>query len=372
MFEAYTYEALLEDVLANAPPEVDTRQGSIFFDAVSGIVNQIAKMYTDLDNVFNYVFVATASGEYLDLKASEYGLQRIDAQAAKYVLNYTGNPPAVGTRFFHNDTGQYFTITEVNGTLLLTAEEPGTACNDIPEGDLAVPVNVVSGLISSAFGKVYEYGTDEESDDDLRIRIQEKISGPAENGNKQHYKTWCESVDGVGLARIMPLWNGPNTVKGVLISPLGLPCSESIVKTVQEYVDPASLGLTTEVGGKTYVVGDGLGDGVANLGAHFTATAADSVGIVVEFDAILTSGTTATDVQSEVEDAISNYFMQIVMQTENASDVVVRLTAVGAIILEVENILDYSNLTLNGDTNNIYPGEDGVPVVSEVKVNVTE
>ena len=30
MFEARTYEALMEEVLAAAPPGIDTRQGSIF------------------------------------------------------------------------------------------------------------------------------------------------------------------------------------------------------------------------------------------------------------------------------------------------------------------------------------------------------
>ena len=174
----------------------------------------------------------------------------------------------------------------------------------------------------------------------------------------------------MGLARITPLWNGPNTVKGVLISPLGLPCSDSIVAEVQEYIDPATLGQTTEVDGKTYVVGDGLGEGVANLGAHFTAAAADSIGITVEFTAILSSEGSTTSAAEEVTEALEEYFKELVMETETASDIVVRLTSVGAIIAGVDSVLDYSDLTLNGGTDNISPGDDGVPVVSEVIVNV--
>lgn len=374
MFEDYTAEALLEDVLSKAPGGIDTRAGSIFYDAISGIVEQIAKMYTDLDQVFNYVFISTTSGEYLDMKASEYGMTRNAATAAKYYLVYEGTAPDTGARFFHSDTGLYFYVEEVetdDGTVhILVAEETGTDGNNIAEGDLAVPVNTITGLTSSTFGAVYEYGTDEEDDDSLRTRIQEKIAGPAENGNKQHYKTWCESIDGVGLARITPLWNGPNTVKGVLISPLGLPCSDSIVAEVQEYIDPATLGQTTEVDGKTYVVGDGLGEGVANLGAHFTAAAADSIGITVEFTAILSSEGSTTSAAEEVTEALEEYFKELVMETETASDIVVRLTSVGAIIAGVDSVLDYSDLTLNGGTDNISPGDDGVPVVSEVIVNV--
>ncbi len=370
MFEAYTYDALLADVLANAPEGIDTRKGSIFYDAVAGICIQIAKLYTDIDQVFEYVFISTATGKYLDMKASEYGIERLNATPVKYHLFYEGAAPPVGTRFFHNETGKYFTIGSDNGELLLVSEELGTSCNDIPAGDLAVPVNTIEGLLSSSFGAPFAYGSDEESDESLRGRVQEKISGPAENGNKQHYKTWCESVDGVGIARITPLWNGPNTVKGVLITPLGLPCDPATVAAVQEYIDPAAKGMTAEVDGKTYVVGDGLGEGVANLGAHFTAVAANGIGISVEFTAVLARGRTAGEARTEVTKNLEGYFKDLVMNTATAADIVVRITAVGAMIAGCDSVIDYSDLKLNGGTGNIFPGEDGVPVVEGVTVNV--
>ena len=76
----------------------------------------------------------------------------------------------------------------------------------------------------------------------LRNRVIEKIAGPAENGNKQHYKTWCESIDGVGRARIFPLWLGENTVKAVLIDTTGKPCGEAKVLEVQELHRPGGQG----------------------------------------------------------------------------------------------------------------------------------
>ncbi len=370
MLEAYTYDALLADVLANAPEGVDTRKGSIFYDAVSGICIQIAKLYTDIDQVFEYVFISTATGKFLDMRAAEYGMERLNATPAKYRLVYEGNAPPVGVRFFHNETGKYFTIGSDSGELLLVSEEPGTSCNDIPAGDLAVPVNTIDGLISSSFGAPFAYGSDEEQDEDLRNRIREKIAGPAENGNKQHYKTWCESVDGVGIARITPLWNGPNTVKGVLISPLGLPCDPATVAAVQAYIDPISKGLTAEVDGKIYAMGDGLGEGVANLGAHFTAVAAESVDISIEFTAVLASGRTVGEAKTEVTKALEGYFKDLVMNTSVAADIVVRITAVGAMIAGCDSVIDYSDLKLNGGAGNIFPGEDGVPVIEEVTVNV--
>ena len=52
MFEAQTYDKVLEEILSRAPDGIDLRQGSIFYDAVAGIAFKIAKYYADLEQVF--------------------------------------------------------------------------------------------------------------------------------------------------------------------------------------------------------------------------------------------------------------------------------------------------------------------------------
>ena len=368
MFEDYTYERLMEDVLNNAPEGIDTRQGSIFYDAVSGPVMKIAKLYTDLDLIVEMTTVATARDEALDVKASEYGITRLPATKAKYYVTFEGVTPQAGERFYTD--GQYFMLQydADAGLYYLEAEAAGSSGNEVYSGTPAVPVNNIEGLTAATFGMIYENGSDEEDDDNLRTRVQEKIAGPAENGNKQHYKTWCESREGVGRARIFPLWNGPNTVKGVLIDSTGKPCGASKVAEVQNYIDPATKGYTAVVNGKTYTVGDGLGEGVANLGAHFTAVAATSLAINVSFEAELASGATRDAAIQEATEAISDYFKELVLTTVEATDIVVRVSAIGAILSGLQNLLDYSNLQLNGSTHNIIPGEDDVPVVGEVSI----
>lgn len=368
MFEAYTYEYLLQDVLNNAPGGIDTRQGSIFYDAVSGILMEVAKLYTDLDLIVEMTSVATATGDALDTKAGEYGITRNSATAAKYYVTFEGVMPQTGERFY--TSGQYFILKEADdGTLYLEAEEAGESGNEIYAGTAAVPVNNIEGLTAATFGEIYESGSDAEDDESLRTRVQEKIAGPAENGNKQHYKTWCESVDGIGRARIYPLWNGPNTVKAVLIGSAGKPPEDAKVAEVQEYIDPATKGYTAVVDGREYVVGDGLGEGVANLGAHFTAAAALEITINVEFTAVLKSGYTADAAVAEAAEAIEEYLKELALYNGDASDVTVRITAVGALLSDLNSVLDYSDLTLNGKTVNISPGEDGIPVLGEVTVN---
>jgi len=368
VFGDYTYERLLSDVLSNAPPDIDTRPGSIFYDSVSGILLKVAKLYTDLDLIVEMTSIATALDDALDIKAGEYGLTRLAATRAKYYVEFEGVVPQTGERFYTD--GQYFTLQadRATGVYYLEAEAADSGGNNIYKGTPAVPVNNIAGLIAATFGALYENGNDREKDESLRTRVREKIAGPAENGNKQHYKTWCESIDGVGRARIFPLWKGPNTVKAVLIDGEGQPCSPAKVAEVQNYIDPATKGYTANVDGREYVVGDGLGEGVANLGAHFTASGALSLIINVSFVAELASGTTKDVAAQEAAEAVGGYLKGLALNNAEAADIVVRVSAVGAVLSSLESLLDYHDLRLNGQTANIMPGRDDVPVVGEVVI----
>ena len=154
----------------------------------------------------------------------------------------------------------------------------------------------------------------------------------------------------------------------MLIDSVGKPCSSSKVAEVQEYIDPAKEGYTATVDGRVYVVGDGLGEGVANLGAHFTAAATASLTISVTFAAELASGATKDAAEQEAAEAIEKYLKELVLTAAEAADIVVRVSAVGAILSGLQYILDYSNLKLNGEAVNIRPGEDDTPVLGEVSI----
>ena len=308
--------------------------------------------------------ITTATGEALDIRASEYGLTRLSSTCAKYHVTFAGVMPQLGERFYTD--GQYFSLQQNAGVYYLAAEQAGSGGNEIYAGTPAVPVNTIEGLTAATFGVLYESGSDTESDDSLRLRVKEKIAGPAENGNKQHYKTWCESIEGIGRARIYPLWNGPNTVKAVLIDSNGQPCSASKVAEVQNLVDPATKGYTAIVDDRTYVVGDGLGEGLANLGAHFTAAAANSLPVSVCFRAELADGATREGAAQEAQNAVAAYLRNLVLNADNPSDIVIRVSAVGAILSGLPSLVDYSNLRLNGANCNIVPGEDDVPIILEV------
>lgn len=357
MFESNTYENLLEDVLNNAPDDIDTRPGSIFYDAISGVLIKIAKLYTDLDLIFSLSQVDTAAEEYLDIKASEYGITRHAASKAKYTAVISGSVTEENERFFYNE--MYFVLKIGENGRYFEAEEPGTAYNRISVGTSAVPVDTIPKLNSAKFGAIIEYGTDPEDDDNLRRRLKNKIHGTGENGNKQQYKIWCESVSGIGKAKILPLRSGPNTVKAILIDLNGLPCNDDIVAEVQQYIDPGALGL---------------GEGVAPLGAHFTAAAAESQLIDIYIVVEIAAGTDTSKVSGKFKTAIKNYFKTLVMNSDDSEGVVIRYseisTVIGNVVLENAEIIDYSELNINGSNKNITLNFESVPVLGVLEIEI--
>lgn len=351
MFEDRTYDNLLSEMLALAPAGIDTRQGSIYFDAVAACALKLANFYVDAGSILDLVAITTATGTYLDEKGKEYGVSRNPATSAKYRFIYEGSTPEVGTRFFADNL--YFYLENDNGALYLVSETGGEDANNIIEGTRATPVNTVVGLTLAEFGPLVEPGQDIESDEDYRGRIQDKIGGPAHNGNKYHYQSWCEEVPGVGRARILPLWNGVNTVKGVLIDPDGIPVSDTVAQRVQEYVDPGSTGL---------------GEGTANIGAYFTAAAAIAAPIAVSCSVTLSSGYAVEDIQTSALTSIRAYLKDLALNTPDDEEMIVRISSIGAIIYALPGIVDYSDLTVNSGTANIAVPEDHVAVLEEVVI----
>lgn len=346
MFEEKTYENLMKSVLENAPEDLDTRPGSIFYDAISGILIEVAKLYTDLELVFSLSQLDTASGEYLDIKASEYGIERHKAVKAIYEAVLTGTVPEDNERFFYN--GLYFVLSDKK----FTAEEAGTEYNNISFRTSAVPVDSIPTLESASFGNIIQYGTEPEDDESLRRRVIDKISKPGENGNKQHFRIWCESIDGVGMAKIIPHWNGPNTVKAILIDTEGMPCSQKTVDAVQEYVDPGSTGM---------------GEGVASIGAFFTAAAAVKTYIDISASVEISAESEEGEIKSAIKTAIRNYLKSIAYSEEN---MIVRYSEIGALISGIDGVIDYSSLVLNGGSDNVTVGQEYVPVsgVTEIEI----
>ena len=255
-----------------------------------------------------------------------------------------------GTQFYASDLyfGLYY---DGSSTPYFECETEGTVGNYIQQGTEALPMVSINNLEQATFGAPIATAVDIESDEDFRTRIKARFAMIGENGNKSHYKEWCEQVDGVGYARIVPLWNGPNTVKAIIFDENGGAASADVVKAVQDHVDPASQGLTAVVNGVTYVVGDGWGEGAANLGAHFTASAPGIFSVNISGKLLLASGASIDTCAARIRSALSTYLTTLDRNSDYGA--VIRYYEISSIIMRDDDVLDHTNLTVNGGTQNI-------------------
>ena len=248
----------------------------------------------------------------------------------------------------------FFTLhQEENGKYTIVSQDTGTEMNDLVEGTAVIPDLDVDGLISATLGTLYIPAVDIEDDDSARERLISRLSGPDENGNKAQMKTWCESVDGVGSARIIPLWNGPNTVKAVIVSKTGGVPVTGVVQAVQKYLDPS---------------GDGMGEGVATIGQICTVAAAEAVTINVKASVLKKSDASLSGIQSAFKALLEKYFSDMALE-DYSQGMTIRYVRVGALLEGLEDVIDYSNLTINDGMVNIPFVITQVPILGEVTID---
>ena len=236
MYEDMTFENILQRMLDRVPSKYDKRQGGIIWNALAPAAAELAQAYIYLDFVVSKLDVENLEGDELGTYVYQRsGIERKQATKAirKGIFSRADgsffNVP-IGSRFTGEDL--YFIATEKisDGEFKLQCEEPGSVGNSYV-GDL-VPVDYIDGLAKAELVDILSPGYDAESDENLLSRYYEKIQAPAISGNKYHYMQWAKEIPGVGDARVAPLWNGPGTVKVVIIDSNKQSASQELVDKV--------------------------------------------------------------------------------------------------------------------------------------------
>lgn len=332
---------------------VDTNQGSIYRDASDGHIIRAAKFFNDLSQVYQIISINSCTGDVLDEKLKERGMERnppADTQAVYYV-EFVGAEPEEGDLMSCDD--HFGTAEKLDGKWVFRTEETGTDMNALVPGLPVIPERDVDDLISATLQELAVPAVDMEDDDSARERFINMISGPSENGNKAQMQAWCEGIEGVGRARIVPLWNGEGTALGIIIATDGTPPAENVVSLVQETIDPDAAGM---------------GEGLATIGCHFTAVAAEAVTITVEVDVSKQAESTYPGIKENITTALTNYLKELALHSYG-DQIIVRYNSIGALISQIAEVVDYDNLLVNGDTENVTCTIYQVPVLREVTVN---
>ena len=356
-----TLDVIRQRMLENIPPDIDKSEGSFIWDTLSPAAIELALAALWAQDVLQRGFASTTFGAYLDLRCDEHGLSRRQAVKATGQIKFTGvagtfvptgtvvATPADPTT--HHPSTEFMTTTDV------TLDQTGVGYADIEavkpgkDGNVgAVTINImvtpVSGVSAVLNTKTLNGGDDTEDDAALLARYYAKVRTPGTSGNKADYINWAFDVPGVGGVQVIPLWNGPGTVKVVLLGTDKRPANETTVGKVQDYIvpDPA------------------MGKGKAPIGATVTVTSATAVEINVSVTVTLTGTKTLADVQASFVQALDEYLGSIAF----AAEPTVRYVRIGSLLLDTEGVQDYTQLTVNGGNANVAINQSQVAVKGTV------
>lgn len=347
-----TYDELLQRALKRVSSHMDTSEGSFLFDAIAPCVAELYEAYLRIEELEKRVFADTAYGEYLERRTAERGIYRKPATYAIRKAYFNVDVP-IGSRWAKEELVYTVTKKVQEGVFLTKANQTGAIGNRY-SGEL-VNMDFIENLTSATLGEVVIAGEDEEEDESLRLRYFSSFEKEAFGGNKRDYEEKIGSIDGVGVVKVYPTWNGGGTVKVRLLdSEHNVPSAE-LVQMVQELVDPIETS------------GEGLG--IAPIGHKVTVEGAEEVEVQIATQ-LTFKETSWENVRQDVEGVVEKYFREL-RGKWSEDDVVVRISQVEARLLEIEGIIDMQGTKLNGSSNNLYFSDEQVPVLVGV-ANETE
>lgn len=342
-----TKEEILQRMLEQVTDRLDKREGSVIYDTRAPAAYELSLAYEEMQRLYANTYARTADRQGLIECAAELGLQPYPATYAvrKGVFVPTGIDIPIGARFNYEKLN--FAVTEKisDGEYMLTCETIGTVGNE--GSGLLIPIEYIQGLETAELVDILVYGEEEKDTEAFRERYFESINSEERDGNIAQYKAWVSAFPGIGNAKIMPLWNGANTVKVSILDTENGIASDTLVEAFQEYLDPGSAGL---------------GNGVAPIGAIVTVSTATQVPIDLTGTVILAEGYSNIE---GVEEAVRKHLSSI-----SYAKTTVSYMSLGAAIQDCPCIEDLSNFLLNGSTANLALGSEEIPVLQNLSLAV--
>lgn len=352
MFEEYTFETILNSMMARVPNTLDKRQGSIIYNALAPIAVELQNMYINLDVILDETFADTASREYLIRRAQERGLSPYPATYA--IVKAETTPSSlelnIGERFSLDQLNYIVTEKISNGNYKLQCESLGSAAN-FQFGQI-IPINYIQGLEYAEITEILIPGEDEESTEDFRKRYFKSVEQEAFGGNIADYKQKTNALSGVGGVKVIPTWNGGGTVKLVILNSSFSKPSSELISYVQTAIDP--------------VTNQGEGLGLAPIGHVVTVVGVENETLDLTGEFTFETGYDWSEVQTSVSNAINNYFLELNQDWENQTNIIVRISQIETRILNISGIIDIQNVTIDGETSNYTVGENNIPVLGAI------
>lgn len=335
MYENYTYEYILKNILdriSAIDPSIDIREGSAIWYAVSPVAAELAVAYINCDRVAKESFVGTATREGMYLACADLGLDTAQFEPTASIFNGHFNVDVtIGSRWVCDNyvfvVDSKVGVIEIDGVeyqqYRLSCETVGSHTSYV-RGNLQPITEYGSNQLRVAvLDDCISVGEDEAPDSEVRNAYFGYVANKSEGANIAQYNLWLSEFNGIGAQKILPTWDGPNTVKVVVIDENREAPTPDFIATIQEYLDPNA---------------EGLGEGKAPIGA--VVTVEGGVNATIDVKATLTLATENADI-SDIAPRLTEYFRRIAFNKS-----VVNIYEVASVILSSPSVSDVNNVQI--------------------------
>lgn len=319
-----------DDMYAALKNPASKVEGSFSQDNLLAVAAELDKIWEQgVENMPKRFFPSLAAGDDLTLSAANFGINRKVASAAEVILKIYGTEGAVVPAGLRAAAGE--TVFEVSGSteipedgyveVLATATEMGESGN-VLAGEINEFVDDYEGLTGVTNPASASGGSEEESDEELRRRVNLRWSTPLAGGNKNDYIRWATEVQGVYRAQVTSPSVG--NVKVYIAAAGNTVPSAELIAQVQEHIDALSP-----------------------MGASVVVTAGEPVNIRLTAHVVLEPGYTIAGVRGAVIPLLRDFLAAITYDKSAVS--IVEMSK----LLDMDGVRSYDTVRLNsinGDT----------------------
>lgn len=370
--EAQNYDYWLNLMLDKVPDDIDKREGSIIYDAIAPAAMVSAQQSLSLANIIRETYIKTAQGEFLDYRAVEHGTSRYTATNTEVKAKFNdddGKPVnvEVGDRFASiAESPIFYTVIKSNGdgTAEMQAEEAGTSANSYL--GQVLPVTPNDNLAWAEITEITIPARDEENDEHLRARLLNTNSWVAYGGNVADYLNMTSKINDVGATQVYPTWDGPGTVKLVILNNNLMPASSTLVKKVKEEIDPEES--TTQ------------GYGLAPIDHRVTVVAPETFEVNIAVNVTVADSANIDTIKANIKTSLEEFFKSLRRDwsvidsvTGRGYKLIVYRSKILSRVMTLEGVANATMPQLNGEDEDLQlvfsNTTSQLPVLGEVTVN---
>ena len=358
--EGNTAEEIQERMMTSLPADIDAMPGGFPYDfTMPTAIEKAELIHFYMQRLLMLAFPQFAWGEWLDLHWVLVGLKRREASFASGFVFVKGEPgvlipkgyvfcvPASGDIAAIEFIADESIVIQDSITIVsVVAAEAGKKSN-VMANTITMLMKPIKGIANVLNEEAMTGGTETESDEVFRERIMEAYAakGTSFVGNIGDYTRWAKEVSGVGGVTIIPTWDGPGTVKIIVVDEMGQPANDRILQAVYDHI----------------MCPDNLSERKAPIGVLLSASPPEAgtlnYSAVIEFS----ENTSIEEIRVAFIQRMTAHYSRVKLEG------VLRYTKVCSLLSETPGVIDYRNLQVNGGMNNVTIPPASYPVTGTVE-----